>query len=388
MAQGSIIDLFTGAGGFSLGAHQSGFVTRLAIDNDKDLVASYPVNFPNTNLILADISKLDPAAAISAGGADLRELDGILGGPPCQGFSYMGNRDPEDPRNGLVWHFFRFVKACEPKFFVMENVPGLMTGPGAHKLHAGIDLVASRYCIIGPIILNAADFGAATNRPRVFVVGYRSQYIDPFTPSDLDAIKTSPSTVYQAIRDLPPLDSAKPDSCGHFWAKYVQPAGDGPISEYAKSARQPPPVGLATGTLSGYNAEGLVSGYATTRHSREVVKRFASVLPGKCDRVSRCTRLAWNAPCVALRAGTGKDRGSYQSVRPIHPDENRVISIREAARIQGFPDWFQFHWTKWHSFRMIGNSVSPYIAQAILSIVSKRMYGAFPNQMASSPKMG
>ncbi|MGB6068480.1 MAG: DNA cytosine methyltransferase [Desulfomonilaceae bacterium] len=388
MGQGYLIDLFAGAGGFSLGACQSGFTTRLAIDNDKDLAASYSTNFPKTNLILADISNVDPVVAARRAGIDRGGLDGILGGPPCQGFSYMGNRDPEDPRNGLVWHFFRFVKACEPKFFVMENVPGLITEPFATKLHTGIDLVASRYRVIGPIKLNAADFGAATNRLRVFVIGYRSQYIDAFAESDIEGAKMFPATVGEAIRDLPPLSSANPDSSGNFWAEYIQTFEHGSISEYAKTARQFPPIGLANDAVRRHHAEGLVSGFAPTRHTPDVLKRFASVLPGKSDKVSKCTRLAWSEPCVALRAGTGKDRGSYQSVRPIHPEKNRVISIREAARIQGFPDWFQFHPTKWHSFRMIGNSVSPYVAQAVLNVIFRRMYRDLPNQMASSRNMG
>lgn len=388
MTKRILIDLFSGAGGFSLGAHQSGFITRLAIDNDKDLVASYPINFPKAKLIIEDISKLDPLDTIHKTGIKLKEIDGILGGPPCQGFSYMGKRNTEDVRNKLLWHFFQFIKACEPKFFIMENVPGLMTNPFIHLLNAGIDLVASRYSIIGPKILNAADFGAATNRYRIFVIGYRNQYINSFTEADINLVKTTSSTVYEAIHDLPPLDTAFQDSSGHFWAKYIPPLNDGMISEYAKRARLYPTDELSTLAIRQKLTEGLVSGFPITRHTPEVIKRFASVQLGKCDKISKCTRLNWNTPCIVLRAGTGKDKGGYQSIRPIHPEENRVISIREAARIQGFPDWFQFHPTKWHSFRMIGNSVSPYIAKAILMVISKNMHYSIPNQITSSPNVG
>nr|WP_249812095.1 DNA cytosine methyltransferase [Bradyrhizobium sp. 188] len=105
--------------------------------------------------------------------------------------------------------------------------------------------------------------------------------------------------------------------------------------------------------------------------------------PGEIDSVGRHPRLSWEGQCPNLRAGTGKDKGSYQAVRPIHPEEDRVITVREAARLQGFPDSFRFHPTVWHSFRMIGNSVSPIIAQAILSLIAERMGAAQQVQMAA-----
>jgi DNA (cytosine-5)-methyltransferase 1 len=94
-----------------------------------------------------------------------------------------------------------------------------------------------------------------------------------------------------------------------------------------------------------------------------VIHRFSKVNPGEIDKISRAPRLKLDGFCPTLRAGTGRDRGSYQAVRPIHPNQHRVITPREAARLQGFPDWFQFHETKWHSFRQIGNSVSPIVSE-------------------------
>jgi DNA (cytosine-5)-methyltransferase 1 len=117
----------------------------------------------------------------------------------------------------------------------------------------------------------------------------------------------------------------------------------------------------------------LFTGHRRTVHAKETINRFAAVKPGERDDVGKHARLAWNAQCPTLRAGTGSDRGSYQSVRPIHPSETRVITVREAARLQGFPDGFVFHPTVWHSFRMIGNSVSPIIAKALLSIIAPRL---------------
>lgn len=120
------------------------------------------------------------------------------------------------------------------------------------------------------------------------------------------------------------------------------------------------------------STDGMFTGHRQTEHTAAVIRRFRDVAQGEVDAVGRHPRLAWNGQCPTLRAGTGNDKGSYQSVRPIHPTEHRVITVREAARMQGFPDWFKFHPTVWHSFRMIGNSVSPIIAHAIFSLLKAR----------------
>jgi DNA (cytosine-5)-methyltransferase 1 len=122
-----------------------------------------------------------------------------------------------------------------------------------------------------------------------------------------------------------------------------------------------------------YKEEGLVSGCFGTRHSPEVQQRYKELKQGQIDSVSRSVRLKPNGLCPTLRAGTGADKGSYQAVRPIHPTANRVITPREAARLQGFPDWFQFAPSKWHSFRQIGNSVSPILAESILKAISNKL---------------
>lgn len=108
-------------------------------------------------------------------------------------------------------------------------------------------------------------------------------------------------------------------------------------------------------------------------HKADVVRRFATVMPGKMDTVGRHPRLAWDGQCPTLRAGTGADKGSRQAVRPLHPEEPRVITVREAARLQGFPDQHLFHPTIWHSFRMIGNSVSPILAEAVFRAIRDRL---------------
>ena len=134
----------------------------------------------------------------------------------------------------------------------------------------------------------------------------------------------------------------------------------------------PPGVGdqIALRRLSDKNE---ASGCLGTLHTTAVAERYASTAQGKYDRISKSYRLAPNGFCPTLRAGTGPGQGRFQAVRPIHPFEPRVITPREAARLQGFPDWFQFAPTKWHSFRQIGNSVSPILAEHLLRVVAEAL---------------
>jgi len=137
--------------------------------------------------------------------------------------------------------------------------------------------------------------------------------------------------------------------------------------------RKLPPKGLGCPEAIKYLKEGKISGNFDTTHTDDVRKRYESVEQGKVDPISRSKKLAWDGLCPTLRAGTGADKGSHQAVRPIHPVKGRVITVREAARLQGFPDWFCFHPTKWHSFRMIGNSVSPIVSRVVLTKIYEKL---------------
>lgn len=364
-----IIDLFSGAGGFSLGAHLAGFNVNYAIDNDIDLTYALKTNFPNIQIFNEDLSTLPPSKLLELVGLGKYELSGIIGGPPCQGFSYIGKREPDDPRNILVNKFFNFVSYTQPSFFVLENVLGLLSHPFNKVLDEGLSLIDSTYEVLPPLILNASDFGAATSRSRVFILGYRTQQVDKIKTEEFtEHPKYSMASVYDAIHDLPSIISASREDDGEYWAFFERK----PESDYARRARSLPQNGLSTPIINSYLNKGKISGFQPTRHTRNVLERFSMVKPGGRDEISRSKRLSWQDLCPSLRAGTGRDRGSYQSLRPIHPSEDRVITVREAARLQGFPDWFQFHPTQWHSFRMIGNSVSPYVSEAILSVLSTK----------------
>lgn len=365
----SVIDLFCGCGGLSLGAHMAGLKGSVGVDADTDLSSAFRYNFPRTKLVNADLFELKPSDLKKR--YQLTRPTAVLGGPPCQGFSVIGRRNANDPRNRLLSVFFEYVAYFRPSFFLMENVPGLREPGNRNKLDAALELLPGRYKVLEPTILDAAEYGAATSRPRLTVIGYDPEYVDHFSISEIRAAKISkPINVRAAISDLPKL-SRDPEN--YEWLRY--PARK-KVHEYAELLRNAPARGLGGRSIEHMRKRGFVSGCQPTRHSNEVIKRFSTVRPGEREPISKYSKLNWDRPAYVLRAGTGADKGSYQAARPIHPEQPRVITVREAARIQGFPDWFQFHSTKWHSHRMIGNSVSPLFAKAILAVIVARVGGA------------
>ena len=356
------IDFFCGTGGFSRGAHQAGFEVADAFDIDPILTSSFERNFPDTKLVLADISKLTKAEVLGHAGG---EIDLIFGGPPCQGFSSIGRRNKNDPRRTLLQSFFQLVADIAPSVFVMENVLGLGFSDAAPELELALARLPKSYRIIGPMVLDAADFGAATKRKRLFLIGYDAQRCDPISLEDILAVKKPAATVADALAGLNGICRKEISEDGFDRFNLRRNAK---LSDYAQ-------------TLVAQNRQS--TGYRRTVHSPQVIARFGAIKQGETDKIGRHPRLDWHGLCPTLRAGTGSDMGSYQSVRPIHPAEDRVITVREAARLQGFPDNHIFHPTIWHSFRMIGNSVSPIIAESVLSIVSTKLASNLGRQNAA-----
>jgi DNA (cytosine-5)-methyltransferase 1 len=366
---GTLVDLFCGCGGFSLGAELAGFRSLAAIDIDGTLQSGYRRNFPLSRAIQASVADLEAS--------DWRHLignqrpSGVIGGPPCQGFSPIGKRQKDDPRNSLIGQFIRQVNILQPDFFIMENVQGLLHTDNKPVLENALTELTGNYTVLDPIVVNAARFGAATARHRVVIIGFDPKYVDPFGVGHFEPQERSLVTVQDAISDLPsPIVDTKTD--GDFgWAAY--PASES-LSAYAQILRAAPPEGLGAEEARAQHVVGRVSGLTETRHSKEISARYSSIEGGKSDRTTKSYKLRWEGQCPTLRAGTGSDRGAFQAVRPLHPSEGRVITVREAARLQGFPDWFLFHPTKWHSFRMIGNSVSPFVSRYLLERIAERMH--------------
>lgn len=366
------IDLFSGCGGFALGAQMAGFSIKLSIDIDETLSSSYKLNFPGVQHENWDISKTFGSAIKEAVHGE--DIDLIIGGPPCQGFSEIGRNQAGDPRNSLVGHFFRCVAEALPKVFVMENVPGILARAHKDLLGEAMEKVQKKYHVLEPMQLRASDYGAATVRDRVVVVGYRKNEFPNLTPNDFTTMASSNHqvTVKEALVGLPTTRMCRKERNSWGFAK-LQSVENFSECKYSNMLRAAPPKGLGSMLARRMLDKEFVSGNHDTAHKPETTMRFEKTSPGSCEPVSRYYKLSNDKPCPTLRAGTGPDRGSHQAARPIHPSEPRVITVREAARLQGFPDWFLFHPTKWHSFRMIGNSVSPIFSRALLEVVLPKL---------------
>jgi len=357
------IDLFAGAGGLSLGFERAGFDVRAAVEFDPIHCATHEYNFPECATICRDVATLSGQELRSLAGIPEEEIAVVFGGAPCQGFSMIGKRAIDDPRNSLVRHFVRLVNELQPQYFVFENVRGLTLGKQRRFLEEIIaDFEACGYEVLTPYeVLSASAYGVPQDRQRLFLVGARAGQILPQYPKPCQ----HSVTVWEALADLPEADDFDElirEECVH--AEFGEP------SEYARKLR-----GIENDANDfGYKREfepALLTASLRTGHTEKSRKRFAATEFGRTEPVSRFHKLDPHGFCNTLRAGTASDRGAFTSPRPIHPYSPRCITNREAARLHSYPDWFRFHVTKWHGFRQIGNSVPPFLAQAVSAQVMR-----------------
>ncbi|HEY0864559.1 MAG TPA: DNA cytosine methyltransferase [Lacunisphaera sp.] len=359
-----VIDLFAGVGGLSLGAARAGFDVALAVEWDRRIAAAHVKNFPETRHANLDVGKLTGAELLKLAGIKPGELDGLIGGPPCQGFSSIGKKNAGDNRNRLFVKFFELVKEIRPSFFLAENVPGILNGNYSDLRKEALELV-NEYQIIGPLTVCAGDYGAPTSRTRVIYFGSLRGIVPEFSAEDFAPPRNLKNvTVKEALQGIPKKIKPTWLTDAQGWRKVRHDKS----GDFWDRVRGMIPLGIGDPeTKLRLTGERRVSGFIATDHSRELIRRYGALTPGERDPTTRSVRLDANGLCPTLRAGTAPEHGSFQAVRPIHPSEPRVITPREAARLQGFPDWFRFDETKWHAFRQIGNSVSPIVAERLLS---------------------
>lgn len=373
-----VVDLFSGAGGLSLGFEQAGFDVAAGIEIDPIHCAVHEYNFPRSATICASVIDLTGAIIRERANIGERDIDVVVGGAPCQGFSLMGKRAMDDPRNLLVFHYVRIISELKPKYFVFENVKGLTLGKHRQFLTEIIEaLKVCGYNVVEEYrVLNAADYGVPQDRRRLFLIGSRGDQVAPSYPTP--TVKT---TVAEAISDLPNADKyrtlEKSDSVRTKFAT---------TSDYARKLR-----GLSKDAEDfGYDRDhdpDVMTASRRTVHTALSIKRFTATEPGKTEAISRFRKLDANGLCNTLRAGTDSARGAFTSPRPIHPFHPRVITVREAARLHSYPDWFRFHVTKWHGFRQIGNSVPPLLGRAVASEIARAL-GHVPQKPNSIIRRG
>ncbi|MGF1487178.1 MAG: DNA cytosine methyltransferase [Prochloraceae cyanobacterium] len=369
------VDLYAGAGGMSLGFEQAGFDVLAAVEIDPIHCAVHEFNFPFWSVICKSATEITAREIRNRSNIGNKEIDLVFGGPPCQGFSLIGKRHLEDPRNNLLSHFLRLVLELKPKYFVMENVKGITLGKHRELLAEVIKnfnnngyRVEEKYQV-----LNAANYGVPQNRERLFLIGCRAdlnlpKYPQPKTippkQKNNSNLPKTPTVIY-AIGDLPEVNDY-PELNKQDWtlAEYGKP------SNYAAQLRGLEIVKNDFSIPRKWDSR-IITCSLNTKHTQKSITRFAETKQGKTEPISRFFKLSPNGLCNTLRAGTPSSRGAYTSPRPIHPFTPRCITVREAARLHSYPDWFRFHVTKWHGFRQIGNSVPPLLAKAIAQEIIK-----------------
>ncbi|BAY60318.1 C-5 cytosine-specific DNA methylase [Calothrix brevissima NIES-22] len=376
------VDLFAGAGGMTLGFEQAGFDVLAAVEIDPIHCAIHEYNFPFWTVLCQSVVDTTGEEIRKRSQIGDREIDVVICGSPCQGFSIIGKRLFDDPRNSLVFHFYRLVLELQPKFFVMENVRGITIGEHKQILQNLITefqlkgyQVAENYQI-----LNAAHYGVPQARERLFLLGAREDVLLPKYPQPLTQIakphtsskkKSSllplSPTVWDAIGDIPEVEQY-PELLLRDWveAEYAK------TSNYALILRGIQTLDNDYSYPRKFDSRILSSSFRTN-HSDATRERFAATIQGEREPISRFHKLHPAGVCNTLRAGTDMYRGSFTSPRPIHPFTPRCITVREAARLHSYPDWFRFHVTKWHGFRQVGNSVPPLLAKSIALEVMKAL---------------
>ncbi len=387
------IDLFAGAGGLSLGFEQAGFDIAAAVEIDPVHCAVHKFNFPLTAIVPQAVETLSGAEIAKAAGIGGREVDCVFGGAPCQGFSLIGHRILDDPRNRLVREFVRLVAELDARTFVFENVKGLTVGRHRAMLDELVETFSEAgYEVRIPWkVLNAGRFGVPQNRERLILLGARKGERLPDYPEPQTNIAgkrqrsgdlPNGPTCADALGDLPDADGFD----ALFDSDSVETAAFGAPAAYAAVLRC-----LANDAWHcGYVREwspALLTGSLRTRHTEISRRRFRETEAGAVEPISRFFKLAEAGVSNTLRAGTDGARGAFTSPRPIHYRYDRCVTVREMARLHGFPDWFRFHVTKWHGARQIGNAVPPPLARAIAGKVVEAL-GANPARPEASIPLG
>lgn len=360
----------------SLGFEQAGFDIVAAVEIDPVHCATHKFNFPHCAVLSRSVVGLTGAEIRISAGIGTRRVDVVFGGAPCQGFSMIGQRALDDPRNALVGDFLRIAAELEASYFVFENVKGLTLGQHRKFLNEIEELADSyEYDILQPWeVLDAANYGVPQHRERLFLYGAKRprpvpHYPDKMTrPADgrgkfRDLPEVGP-TVHEAIGDLPDADQFPT----LLSTDEVETRAFGPTTKYAAEMRALTNEAWHFGYVRNWKPS-LLTSSMRTEHTDISKRRFLETQGGSTEPISRFYKLRADGLSNTLRAGTDGARGAFTSPRPIHPELPRCVTVREMARLHGYPDWFRFNETKWHGARQIGNSVPPPLARAVASTV-------------------
>ena len=360
----TLIDLFAGCGGMTVGFVESGFKPVLAVEFDRAAASTYAANFGEDHVFYGDITEL-PSDAIPL-------ADVVIGGPPCQGFSNLGSKDVNDPRNQLWREYIRVVQVARPKVFVLENVERFSKSTEFQMLQdeARPGGLLEEYVLRWKVLL-AADYGVAQRRPRTILIGSRIGPIElpaPTHSKDGTGGTEVWAGVASRIQGLPerPETTELPDRKSEFFGQPIA----GPFTEMELHfGRKPRPISLA-------RYDHVPPGGGRFDLPDELLPRcWREKKTGTTDVMGR---MKWDAPSLTIRTEFFKpEKGAY-----LHPQwdlhdpskrVNRVITHTEAARIQDFPGWFRWCGTKTEIARQIGNAVPAGLAAAVAKTVKSHL---------------
>lgn len=371
----TLIDLFAGCGGMTVGFVNAGFRPLLAVEFDRAAASTYAVNFGEDHVFCGDIADVRTE--------DIPLADVVIGGPPCQGFSNLGSKDVHDPRNKLWKEYIRVVRTARPKVFVLENVERFSRSSEFELLMAEAQPggLLQEYELRWRVLL-AADYGVAQRRPRTILIGSRVGAIELPAPTHsreatLDGTRPW-VTVRERIAGLPetPVTTDLPARKTTLFGEAIP----GPfLEEDLHFGRNPRPLSLARyDHVPPGGGRFDVPDHLLPRCWREKKTGTTDVMG----------RMRWDAPSLTIRTEFFKpEKGSY-----LHPQwdpldssnrVNRVITHLEAARIQDFPRWFQWCGSKIQIARQIGNAVPAGLAQAVAVRIREELELAFPYRAAS-----
>lgn len=346
MDNGNLVgaDIFAGAGGMSLGAEMAGIKVTFAVEKDIYAVETYKANHKNTTVLNEDIYNVD---SIPDGIAD--HIDILFGGAPCQGFSTSNRRtsNRNNPQNWLYKEFVRILRLCKPQWFIFENVTGLLEFESGYFFKdILLDFIQLGYTCSYEV-LNAVDFGVPQRRNRLFIVGSANGKRIDLKPTK----RCQVVSVKETFEDLPLLENGANIDVRRYRGQ--------PKSEYAKLMRRN--LTECTGNLVSKNSKTVLERYKYIKQGQNWSAIPAELMQNYKDS-SQCHtgiyyRLIENQPSVVI--------GNYRKSMLIHPNQNRGLSVREAARLQSFPDEYIFKGSIGYQQQQVGNAVPPLLAKYV-----------------------
>ncbi len=338
------LDLFCGIGGLTIGLDRSGIQSVGAVDIWQDALDTFQHNLRLPTLC-ADLTKVRAQEIYEHFGVSSADIDVLVGGPPCQGFSTVGKRDSSDPRNSLWSHYLELVNEVRPAYLLIENVEGIAVMDKGNVCASIIESFAQIGYLIKWQVLRSSDYGVPQLRKRVIFLGWLEGLVPPQFPTPLNS---DPVTVKDAIFDLPPLEA------GQSTDKY----GENPFTQYQIARRQ------ATSILSNHEA---------ANHPAHLVEILSHIPDGgnrksipdhlqpKSGFHNSYARLASDKPAIAVTSNMRKP----SSARATHPKQNRGLTVREGLRLQSFDDDFVVLGSRTSQYLQVGNAVPPLLAEAI-----------------------